>query len=111
MIKENFAVTGDESMKGFTGESWSVFNSNNGTWYQTWVDNQGSYLDFIGEIDGEKRIFKREVQKPDGSIIYQRMVFYDIKADSFTWDWENSTDKGKTWNLLWRIIYERKGFN
>jgi hypothetical protein len=111
VLKENFNVTDDESMNGFKGESWSVFNSNNGTWYQTWVDNQGSYLDFIGEIDGEKRIFKREVQKPDGSIIYQRMVFYDIQPNSFTWDWENSTDNGETWNLLWRINYKRKGVN
>lgn len=109
VIEENFKVTNDESMNGFTGKSWSVYNSIKETWYQTWVDNQGSYLDFVGEIDGEKRIFKREVLKHDGSLIYQRMVFYDIQADSFTWDWENSTNNGRTWNLLWRINYRRKG--
>jgi hypothetical protein len=35
------------------------------------------------------------------------MVFYDIKKDSFTWDWEGTQDGGETWNLLWRINYTR----
>ncbi len=32
------------------------------------------------------------------------MVFYDIKDDSFTCDWQGTQDGGTTWNLLWRII-------
>ncbi|MFC2152052.1 hypothetical protein ACFLSE_05940 [Bacteroidota bacterium] len=109
VIQENFEVVNDPNMNDFIGKSWSVYNINNGTWYQTWVDNQGSYLDFIGEIEEEKRIFKRTFVKSDGTIITQRMVFYDIEQDSFTWDWENSTDSKKTWKLLWRINYKRKG--
>ena len=79
-------------MSNYTGKSWSVYNTNTDTWHQTWVDNQGAYLDFIGEFDGNKRIFKREVVKSDGSKILQRMVFHDINPDSFTWDWQKSTD-------------------
>jgi len=51
------------------------------------------------------------ITTPNGIIIQQRMIFYEIKKDSFTWDWENSTDYGKTWSLQWRINYKRKGPN
>jgi len=108
VIQENFKVLNDPNIQGFIGKSWSVYNQNNGIWYQTWVDNQGAYLDFIGEIDGENRIFKRSITKADGSVILQRMVFSNISENSFIWDWENSTDGGKTWNLQWRINYKRK---
>ena len=109
VIEENFKVLNDPSMKGYLGKSWSVYNKTKGIWYQTWVDNQGAYLDFIGEFDEDKRIFKREVFKPDGTKILQRMVFYDIQQNSFNWDWESSKDDGKTWTILWGIKYKRKG--
>ena len=108
VIEENFKVINDDNMKGFVGKSWSVYNKNNQTWYQTWVDNQGSYLDFVGEIDGNKRIFKREFTLSNGRLVKQRMVFYNIKENSFTWDWESSMDNGKSWDLKWRIFYSRK---
>ena len=111
VIEENFNVLNDSSMIGFAGKSWSVYNKINGTWYQTWVDNQGAYLDFIGEFKDNKRIFKRTVEKPNGNVVMQRMVFYNITNDSFTWDWESSTDNGKNWKLLWRINYKRKLIN
>jgi hypothetical protein len=109
IIQEYFSVTSDPNMEGFTGKSWSVYNSQSSTWTQTWVDNQGSYFLFVGEIDGDNRIFKRSIVKSDGSEILQRMVFYDIKKDSFVWNWETSTDSGVTWNLKWKIQYKRKG--
>jgi len=108
VIRENFKVTNDPAMGNFTGKSWSVYNKNNGTWYQTWVDNNGAYLDFIGEFNGNKRVFKREFIMSDGTLLMQRMVFYDIKKDSFSWDWETSSDRGETWELRWKIDYSRK---
>lgn len=106
VIKENFEARSG-SMKGFTGKSYSVYNPQSGEWKQTWVDNQGAYLDFEGEINGEKRIFKRKFTTPEGQEVMQRMVFYDIKENSFIWDWEVSQDNGETWQLQWRISYER----
>jgi len=109
VIQEDFFVKNDPNMDGYTGKSWSVYDSYTSSWKQTWVDNQGSLIDFVGEIDGDSRIFKRSIVKSDGSEILQRMVFYDIKEDSFSWDWETSTDSGNNWNLKWRIQYKRKG--
>jgi len=37
-----------------------------------------------------------------------RMIFYNIKKDSFDWSWEASTDGGATWKSNWLIHYKRK---
>jgi hypothetical protein len=107
VLQENFAVASG-SMQGFEGKSWSVLDRPSGRWKQTWVDNQGAYLDFVGRADGERRIFEREFTDRQGKPRRQRMVFHDIRPDALTWDWESSTDGGTTWQLQWRILYERQ---
>jgi hypothetical protein len=104
VIQENFAFASGK----FKGTSISVYNPATKAWHQAWADTQGGYFDFIGEVDGDKRIFKTKLREVNGKKIIQRMVFYDIKRDSLTWDWESSTDGGTTWQLLWRINYTRK---
>jgi hypothetical protein len=104
VIEENFS-TGDNT---FTGRSFSVYNPVKKTWQQTWVDNTGGYLDFTGGIDGDNMILTRKGLNRNGDQIMQRMVFLDITSDSFTWNWESSTDEGYTWKLMWQIKYKRK---
>ncbi|MBT8195494.1 MAG: hypothetical protein KJO64_03655 [Bacteroidia bacterium] len=105
VIQENFkALSGANA--GFTGKSWTVFNVKNNSFNQTWVDNNGSYLDFTFTMDADKRVFKRTTKDKDGNTVYQRMVFYNVEVNDFDWNWESSKD-GTTWNLLWKIHYER----
>lgn len=105
IVEENF--DGSEAIQ-LRGHSVSVFDPRSSMWKQTWVDNTGSYLDFVGEYkDGEMTLW-REFTKKDGSQIKQRMVFKNIKPDSFDWSWENSIDGGKTWKVQWPIHYQRK---
>jgi len=106
ILRENFeALTG--SMKGFRGKSWSAYNGATGEWHQTWVDTNGAYLDFVGEIAGDKRIFKRSVTARDGKVHLQRMVFSNISDKALDWNWEASIDNGKSWQLKWHIHYQR----
>ena len=86
----------------------SVFIPNKKEWHQAWADNQGGYIDLIGEIEGDKKVFKTKPVTNGDKIIMQRMVFYNIKKDKFTWDWEGTQDGGKSWNLQWRINYSRQ---
>jgi hypothetical protein len=102
VLQENFT-----DPEGLVGKSWSVFEPASGRWRQTWVDNQGGYLDFVGEFKDDKMSFEREALI-QGETRRQRMSFYNIGADRFDWDWEISRDGGKTWNLAWRIHYTRK---
>lgn len=100
VVEENF----HSPSQNFKGKSLSVYNPAKKTWHQAWADNQGGYYDFIGLFDGDRKIFATDTSKNT----IQRMVFYNIKTDSFTWDWEISKDGGETYQLSWRIFYTRK---
>ena len=105
VVEENF--NGNPGIP-LEGKSFSVYNSRSKMWQQTWVDNQGGYLDFTGKYENGKMILSREATLKDGKSILQRMVYYNIEKSKFDWDWEISRDKGKTWELKWRIYYTRK---
>jgi hypothetical protein len=106
VIEENFKINTGNSA-GFVGSSWSVYDNNKKKWFQTWVDNSGAYMAFEAKLDGDKRIFERSTINKKGMPVVQRMVFKNIQKDSFTWDWETSSDNGKTWSLNWQIFYTR----
>lgn len=106
VIQENFTGGGAQP---FDGQSVSTYSVREKIWKQTWVDDQGGYLDFTGTFqDGEMRL-TRHVVGPDGKPRIPRMVFTNIKPDSFDWRYEASVDGGKTWQLNWLIHYKRKG--
>ena len=49
------------------GRSASIFDVSAGKWKQTWVDNEGGYLDFVGEFKDGQMVLEREATRPDGS--------------------------------------------
>lgn len=105
VVHESFS---DPTNKLF-GQSWSVYNPQRKLWHQTWVDNQGSYMDFTGGMTDGNMILGRSFVGPKGRTVHQRMVFFDITPNSLSWRWESSLDAGKTWKELWLIRYKRKG--
>ena len=107
VVQENFS---GEDSSPLRGTSVSLFDLNSGKWKQTWVDNEGSYLDFVGEFNAKdgQMILARESAKPDGTKSMQRMVFKNISHDEFDWSWEASSDEGKTWTVQWPIHYKRQ---
>ena len=94
VVEESFAIV-DAAGQALHGRSWSVLDRDRG-WLQTWVDDQGSYLDFTGGMTAEGFVFGRP-----GA----RMVFRDVQDDGFTWDWEKRVDE--QWQLAWRLDYRR----
>jgi len=104
VIQENFS----DAKGNFKGISISVYNPTKKTWHQAWADNQGGYYDLEGQVEGEKRIFRTQMKDLNGKKIIQRMVFHNIKFNSFTWDWEISRDGGATWQLQWKINYVKR---
>jgi len=91
------------------GTSVSIFDSTAGKWKQTWVDNEGGYLDFIGELKDGQMVLQRAAARSDGTKFLQRMVFKNITPKELDWSWEASHDGGKTWQVQWPIHYKRKG--
>lgn len=102
VIQENFETA------DYKGMSVSVFSREDGLWHQTWVDSAGAYLDFVGEFSGGQMILSR-VGLVDGRKVKQRMVWHEITRDRFQWNWERSDDDGATWQVVWKIQYQRKG--
>lgn len=88
------------------GMSVSSYNAKLGKWQQTWVDNQGGYLDFVGEYQDSRMVLERDATV-DGEPVKQRMVWYDIEDDALRWNWERSRDGGETWEVLWELRYSR----
>jgi hypothetical protein len=106
VVRENFEVLSG-SNKGFRGKSWSVYNTATKQWRQTWVDTQGAYLEFTGDITNGNRIFKRTFKNAKGKNVIQRMIFRNITKNEFDWDWQISAD-GKSWQTQWSIHYKKK---
>ena len=106
IIQENFSDIPSDDTSPFKGISVSAYDANNAQWQQTWVDNQGSYLDFIGGFADGKMILMRDAtvqEKP----VTQRMVWHNIQPDALDWAWERSEDNGRTWQTVWAIHYTR----
>jgi hypothetical protein len=101
IIQENF------SSPDLEGMSVSSYDRERGFWCQTWVDNNGSYLDFTGKFDDGRMVLRRDAVVR-GEPCKQRMVWYNIEADQFNWNWERSDDGGTTWRVVWQIKYRRK---
>ncbi len=105
IVQENFS--GADAMH-LRGQSVSIFDVGAGKWKQTWVDNEGGYLDFVGEFTDGQMILAREATRPDGTKALQRMVFKNITRAEFDWSWEGSKDGGKSWTVIWPIHYKRR---
>lgn len=101
VVQENF--NGD----GLHGISHSVWDLERKLWCQTWVDNNGSYLDFTGSFRDGQMILSRDAIVR-GEACKQRMVWYNNTNDEFDWNWERSGDGGETWEVKWQIKYKRK---
>ena len=93
IVQENF------SAPDLKGMSVSSYDPERGVWCQTWVDTNGSYLDFTGNFDDGKMILVRDAIVR-GEACKQRMVCYNIAEKEFDWNWERSDDGGITWRVL-----------
>ena len=89
----------------FNGLSVTAFDEREGCWKQTWVDDNGAYLDFRGGRIGDDVVLTRQFVL-EGAVVTQRMVFCEIEHDRFTWLWQRS--RSGEWETLWRIAYVRE---
>ena len=79
---------------------------------QTWVDNNGAYLDFAGgwlpDQDGGRMVLERSTGRL--SPARQRMTWHSISARSFVWEWaaQATGHPAEAWDLMWRLRYDRR---
>ena len=108
VIEERFEQDAADPAPLLKGRSLSVRDAT-GQWRQAWVDNQGGFFTLTASADGDKRLFSTALVASGDQVKGQRMVFHHVTPEAFTWDWEGTTDGGKTWKLLWQLDYRRRG--
>jgi hypothetical protein len=102
VVVENFDGRPSLDLQGL---SFSVYDRKTHCWKQTWVDSEGTYLDFAGSfVDGAMELRRAGEQDDDGTVFRRR--WENIERDSLEWSWQRSDD-GETWQPLWQIEYSR----
>ncbi len=104
-IAEHFAAQGPGP--AWAGTSLSVWQPALGAWRQTWVDDQGSYLAFTGQVEAGTMTLYGEPFVKDGVTARKRMRFEGVTADAIHWVWQQSVDGGATWADQMIIDYTR----
>jgi tetratricopeptide (TPR) repeat protein len=93
------------------GQSFNIWDSSRGAWFQTWVDNGGGLHEYRGNLDAEgNMVFHGELAPPRGGTgrIPTRLTFFKLGPDRVRQLSEQSHDGGKTWSVAYDLIYVRR---
>lgn len=96
------------SARGGTGKSFNFYDAATGKWQQTWVSNNGSALNLTGEFKDNALRYSGEARTKTGGVIMHHLTFFNLGAERVRQLWEQSTDGGKTWNVVWDGAYIRR---
>lgn len=94
--------------KGGTGHSFNVFDVQTGKWEQTWVDNGGGVIHFLGNYADGKMALAGTTYGPKGEAQPNKLTFWNNSDGTVRQLWESSNDEGKTWTVLFDGLYKRK---
>jgi hypothetical protein len=93
---------------GLTGSSFNIYTPSTRRWHQVWVDSAGTLLRLEGEfVSGAMRLQGIGLT-PKGENLNR--VTWTPRADrTLRQVWESSTDKGRTWQVVFDGVYKRVG--
>jgi hypothetical protein len=99
---------------GFVGMSLRLFNPQTKLWSIYWLDNNTAGLctsglllpPVVGKFDQGVGIFECD-DELDGKPIRLRYTWSDIAPDSARWEQAMSPDGGATWEMNWRMLFQR----
>ncbi len=105
VVQENWRSLGQP----YSGKSYNIYNMALKRWEQYWVDDAGGNIFFYGGLkDGVMDYWTDEVPQPDGTRLKRHLQFIRLGADQVRQYSQGSTDGGKTWNVEYDFIYNRK---
>lgn len=94
------------SVDGGTGGSLSVYDATRKLWHQTWVDSTGTLVVLEGGMKDGRMVLTGEMTGPDGKRQLDRMS-WTPKDSTIRQLWETSEDGGKTWSVIFDVLYSR----
>jgi hypothetical protein len=89
------------------GKSFNLFDTRDGKWHQTWVDDKGRMTHYVGGLVDGKMVLDSE-SVVNGKKTIARMTFSRLENGDVRQHGENSTDNGKTWITSFDFIYVKK---
>lgn len=90
-----------------SGKSFNIYDSVTKKWHQNWVDDKGTYTNYIGGLVDGKMVYVAETVK-NGKKSLAKMTFSKLANGDVRQFGESSTDEGKTWTATFDFIYVRK---
>ena len=96
------------AIDGSHGSSLSSYDAPAGRWTQTFVDDLGMVLVLDGEFRDGKMVLSGRRSASRGSSMLNRITWQKMDGERIRQRWEQSSDEGKNWTLLFEGIYSRK---
>lgn len=89
------------------GKSFNLYDTRDGKWHQTWVDDKGLMTHYVGGLVDGKMVLTADTVV-NGKKALAKMTFTKLENGDVRQHGENSTDEGKTWTTTFDFIYVRK---
>jgi hypothetical protein len=93
--------------RGYSGESFNIYDSSRKVWHQTWVDSSGLLLTLEGHLVGSNMVLEGKGRQPDGSENKQRITWSPNADGSVRQLWESTDPKGQ-WLVSFDGLYTKK---
>ncbi|MFY0604400.1 MAG: hypothetical protein JXQ93_10645 [Flavobacteriaceae bacterium] len=92
-----------------TGTSFNYYDSNDDTWNQIWVDNQGSQLVLKGKPSENKMVLKSKMLKGKKIAFYYHQITWTLQKDgTVIQHWEIYDKNHNVLNSLFKGVYSKK---
>jgi hypothetical protein len=93
--------------RGYSGESFNIYDASRKVWHQTWVDSDGLLLLLEGGIRDGKMVLEGQTIGTDASVTRHRITWTPNHDGSVRQLWEATDAQGK-WNTAFDGVYTRQ---
>jgi hypothetical protein len=93
--------------RGFSGESFNVYDPGRKVWHQTWVDSSGTLLLLDGGLRGQSMVLEGQTVGADDKATRHRITWTPKPDGGVRQHWESTDDQGE-WSTAFDGSYQRK---
>ena len=92
--------------RGYSGESFNIYDASRNVWHQTWVDSSGTLLLLEGGIRDGRMVLQGQAIDKKANVIKHRITWTPNKDGTVRQLWE-STDASGAWTVAFDGLYKR----
>jgi len=93
--------------RGYSGESFNIYDGPRRVWHQTWVDSSGLLLLLEGGLKDGKMVLEGSASSPDGRATRHRITWTPNPDGSVRQLWESTNAAGE-WTVAFDGKYTRR---